>query len=133
MTSRKCSDCELEGDVEAEDGFCKPFKNVENPRPPKIGQEKYHKIVLCYGLLKCKTCSGLWNRDVNSANNIWKCARNAIRGDKDGFHGRPKYLERTTGPHAGYGPFARKFQLGVNLVNVLLPSRSTTKVDLNRK
>ena len=37
----------------------------------------------------CKTCYALWNRDENSARNIYKIAYNAIHG-KD----RPKYMRR---------------------------------------
>ena len=40
-------------------------------------------------LLKCKTCCGVWNRDINSATNIYRIAKNAINGLK-----RPKYLCR---------------------------------------
>ena len=43
----------------------------------------------CHGLLKCKTCCGVWNRDVNSATNIYRIAKNAINGLE-----RPKYLCR---------------------------------------
>ena len=42
-----------------------------------------------HGLLKCKTCGNVWNRDVNSATNIYRIAKNAI----DGLE-RPKYLSR---------------------------------------
>ena len=41
------------------------------------------------GLLTCKKCSGVWNRDVNSATNIYRIAKNAINGLE-----RPKYLCR---------------------------------------
>jgi len=39
--------------------------------------------------LTCKKCSGVWNRDVNSATNIYRLAKNAINGLE-----RPKYLCR---------------------------------------
>jgi transposase len=37
----------------------------------------------------CKKCSGIWNRDVNGATNIYKIAKNAIKKKE-----RPKYLCR---------------------------------------
>jgi transposase len=40
-----------------------------NPKPYKSGN------ILCYGLLTCKKCSGVWNRDVNSATNIYNCKK----------------------------------------------------------
>lgn len=40
-------------------------------------------------LIKCQTCLGVWNRDVNSATNICRIAKNAINGLE-----RPKYLCR---------------------------------------
>lgn len=42
-----------------------------------------------YFLLTCKKCSGVWNRDVNGATNIYRIAKNAINGLE-----RPKYLCR---------------------------------------
>ena len=45
--------------------------------------------ILVHGLLTCKKCSGVWNRDVNSATNIYRIAKNAINGLE-----RPKYLCR---------------------------------------
>jgi hypothetical protein len=39
--------------------------------------------------LTCKKCSGVWNRDVNGATNIYKIAKNAIKKEE-----RPKYLSR---------------------------------------
>ncbi len=45
--------------------------------------------ILVHGLLTCKKCSGVWNKDVNSATNIYIIAKNAINGLE-----RPKYLYR---------------------------------------
>jgi hypothetical protein len=45
--------------------------------------------ILIHGLLTCKKRSSVWNRDVNSATNIYKISKNAINGI-----GRPKYLCR---------------------------------------
>ena len=76
-TSCMCSICKTEI------GRCEKFQIRENPKPYKSGN------ILCHGLLKCKTCCGVWNRDVNSATNIYRIAKNAINGLK-----RPKYLCR---------------------------------------
>ena len=58
-TSCQCPHCER----------CKKVvvKRYQNLRPWKI---KDRPLVTCYRLVKCKTCSGLWNRDVNSSLNI---------------------------------------------------------------
>ena len=47
--------------------------------------------ILVYGLIKCKTCLGVWNRDVNGSTNIYRIAKNAINELE-----RPKYLCRVT-------------------------------------
>lgn len=74
-TSCKCSSCE--------GGSCEKFMMRENPKPFREG------FNLCWGLLKCKTCDGVWNRECNGATNIYKIAFNSING-KD----RPNYLSR---------------------------------------
>jgi hypothetical protein len=76
-TSCMCSICK------DETGRCEKFQIIENPKPYKSGN------ILCHGLLTCKKCSGVWNRDVNSATNIYRIAKNAINGLE-----RPKYLCR---------------------------------------
>jgi hypothetical protein len=76
-TSCMCSICK------EETGRCEKFQIRENPKPYKSGN------ILCHGLLTCKKCSGVWNRDVNSATNIYRIAKNAINGLE-----RPKYLCR---------------------------------------
>jgi transposase len=38
---------------------------------------------------KCKSCSGVWNRDCNGATNIYKIVKNAINKID-----RPRYLCR---------------------------------------
>ena len=76
-TSCMCSICK------DETGRCGKFQIKENPKPYKSGN------ILCHGLLKCKTCCGLWNRDVNGDTNIYRIAKNAINGLE-----RPKYLCR---------------------------------------
>jgi len=76
-TSCRCSAC---------GGECKTFRECQNPRP-------YRTVsVLRHGLVKCKTCSRLWNRDTNAASNIWKVSVSAIRGEE-----RPDYLRRAGG------------------------------------
>ncbi len=76
-TSCRCSACGGE--------WAKPktFRVCEKPRPYRTGS------ILRHGLVKCDTCSTLWNRDTNAASNIWKIAVRAIRGDA-----RPDYLRR---------------------------------------
>jgi len=76
-TSCMCSICKTEF------GRCEKFQIIKNPKPYKSGN------ILCHGLLTCKKCSGVWNRDVNSATNIYIIAKNAINGLE-----RPKYLCR---------------------------------------
>jgi len=76
-TSCMCSICKTEI------GRCEKFQIRKNPKPYKSGN------ILCHGLLKCKTCNNVWNRDVNSATNIYRIAKNAINGLE-----RPKYLCR---------------------------------------
>jgi len=76
-TSCMCSICKNEI------GRCEKFQIRENPKPYKSGN------ILVHGLIKCKTCLGVWNRDVNGATNIYRIAKNAINGLE-----RPKYLCR---------------------------------------
>ena len=76
-TSCMCSICK------EETGRCDKFQIRKNPKPYKSGN------ILVHGLLTCKKCSGVWNRDVNGATNIYRIAKNAI----DGLE-RPKYLFR---------------------------------------
>jgi len=76
-TSCMCSICKTEI------GRCEKFQIRENPKPYKSGN------ILVHGLIKCKTCLGVWNRDVNGATNIYRIAKSAINGIE-----RPKYLCR---------------------------------------
>jgi len=73
-TSCRCSSCE---------GLNEKFKVMKNPKPYRSGS------VLVHGLLKCKSCSGVWNRDCNGATNIYKIVKNAINKID-----RPSYLCR---------------------------------------
>ena len=76
-TSCKCSKCE--------GGSCEKFMVRENPKPFRSN------LQLSHGLLVCKKCANVWNRDCNGATNIYKIAFNAVN-KKD----RPDYLKRTT-------------------------------------
>jgi hypothetical protein len=82
-TSKKCSNCEKTGDVE---GICEDVKRVVNPRPWRRAE---NPTVNCHGLRKCNYCEKLWNRDVNAANNIWKCADAARKREP-----RPLHLQK---------------------------------------
>ncbi|MDF0682719.1 MAG: zinc ribbon domain-containing protein [Candidatus Nitrosocosmicus sp.] len=79
-TSCMCSHCK------AEDGRCDTFIKRKSPKP-FVDQTKIFPV---HGVLICKKCNTVWNRDVNSATNIYRIAKYAIEG-KD----RPKYLERS--------------------------------------
>ena len=63
-----------------------------NPRPYR------NNLRIVHGLLKCKTCSSVWNRDCNGATNIYKIAYNAVNGLS-----RPLHLCRTQ-PHTSMLP-----------------------------
>ena len=75
-TSCKCSKCGCDNEK---------FKVMPNPKPYRKGN------ILIHGLLKCKSCSGVWNRDVNGATNIYKIAKNSINRVE-----RPSYLCRSS-------------------------------------
>lgn len=80
-TSCKCHNCKS---TELETGSCEKFRMCENPRPWKAGEQ-----TLRHGLVKCKTCQCLWNRDVLSSLNmeaIGTCAKLGLQ--------RPDYLCR---------------------------------------
>ena len=74
-TSCRCSKCE--------GGICEKFLPRMNPKPNK------EDIRLVHGLLRCKSGCGTWNRDRNSASNIYKIASNALHN-----MARPSYLCR---------------------------------------
>jgi len=79
-TSCRCHNCQ------SDDGVNSTFRKCQNPRP-----WRKDTITTRHGLLKCKTCSGLWNRDLNSSLNIRLITENAIEG-----LGRPEFLMRNT-------------------------------------
>jgi transposase len=74
-TSCMCSKCC--------EGKCEKFITRENPKPYKKGK------ILVHGVLICKKCNAVWNRDVNGATNIFRIVKNMI--DKKE---RPEYLCR---------------------------------------
>ncbi len=49
-----------------------------------------YKITAVHGLLSCKNCANVWNRDCNGATNIYKIAYNSIHKID-----RPSYLCRS--------------------------------------
>jgi hypothetical protein len=76
-TSCKCSNCE------DEKGDCIKFRTGRNPKPNK------NNSILKHGVLICKKCNAVWNRDENSSRNIYKIAYNAINKIE-----RPVYMCR---------------------------------------
>ncbi|KAH9255176.1 hypothetical protein BASA81_006616 [Batrachochytrium salamandrivorans] len=77
-TSCTCFGCE--------GGACEKFRSVTNPRP---WMRAKRPMVLRHGLLRCKTCERLWNRDRNGSLNIMRCAQAARLGGQ-----RPSYMTR---------------------------------------
>lgn len=80
-SSCKCYKCKS---AEPDTGYCEKFRMCENPRPWKSGEQ-----VLRHGLVKCKTCHCLWNRDVLSSLNMEAIGTHAKQGLP-----RPSYLAR---------------------------------------
>jgi len=81
-TSCRCYKCQ---------GQCETFRTCPNPKPWKS-----EETTTRHGLLMCQTCSGLWNRDVNSSLNILRIAEDTLAG-----RGRPEYLQREKKPDGG--------------------------------
>lgn len=79
-TSCRCSACE---------GETSTFRECVNPRPWRRAAQP---VVLRHGLVKCKTCARLWNRDTNASRNIRKIMTNELSGLS-----RPEYLSRARG------------------------------------
>lgn len=78
-TSCRCSACE---------GECSTFRECINPR---FWMREKQPTVFRHGLVMCKTCSRVWNRDTNGALNMYKVMNETIQGN-----GRPQYLSRTS-------------------------------------
>ncbi len=83
-TSCRCSVCE---------GETSTFRECVNPRP---WRRAVQPVVIRHGLVKCKTCARLWNRDTNASRNIHKIIMNEIAGLD-----RPAYLRRAIGSLSG--------------------------------
>ena len=64
-------------------GDCNKFMIRENPKPYK------NNLGFIHGLIACKKCSNVWNRDCNGATNIYKIAESHINNNI-----RPNYLCR---------------------------------------
>ena len=80
-TSCKCSHCQHE------DGKCETFRVRLDPNKKKPDEKRHLRKV--HGLLVCRKCERLWNRDVNSAINTARLTREMISGRP-----RPEYLSR---------------------------------------
>lgn len=81
-TSCRCFRCQ---------GMCETFRKCPNPKPWRC-----EETTTRHGLLMCQTCSGLWNRDVNSSLNILRIVEDTLAGK-----GRPEYLRREKKPDGG--------------------------------
>ena len=84
-TSCQCSHCQSEG------AKCVKFRVRLEPNKQRAIEER--RLRLVHGLLACKTCGRLWNRDVNSSINIARLTRQALE-----TQGRPAYLSRQSTP-----------------------------------
>lgn len=77
-TSKRCCKCK------SNDSDCEKFLIKDNPRPWK------NDTNVCHGLVKCKTCKTMFNRDINASCNILEIITSTING-----RDRPEYLART--------------------------------------
>lgn len=82
-TSCKCSHCQHE------DGKCETFRVRRDPNRKKKDEDRHLRKV--HGILVCRKCRTLWNRDVNSAINTARLTRERLEGRE-----RPAYLSRLT-------------------------------------
>ena len=67
-------------------GECETFRKCNHPKP-----WKKETTITRHGLLSCKNCSRLWNRDVNGSLNILRIVTDTLEGK-----GRPLALTRGT-------------------------------------
>ena len=84
-TSCQCSHCQEEA------AKCEKFRVRLDPNTKKDDSDRHLRLV--HGLLACKTCGRVWNRDVNSAINIARITRESIE-----CRGRPTFLSRQSNP-----------------------------------
>ena len=75
-TSLSCSNCKMRA---ATTEYCKRVSD------PKLRRKRQRLLGtsrrFCHGLIRCKECGELWNRDFNRARNIWRLSYHAIKGD----------------------------------------------------
>jgi hypothetical protein len=74
-----------------EDAKCEKFRVRLEPKKKLAENERHLRLV--HGLLACKKCNKLWNRDVNSAINTARLTRESLAG-----RSRPTYLSRVATP-----------------------------------
>ena len=84
-TSKMCCNCK------SVEGICEKFLLKESPRPWR----KKNGMNLCHGLVKCKICLTMFNRDMNSSINIRMIASSALANKKKERE-RPEYLQRNS-------------------------------------
>ncbi len=115
-TSCRCHNCQ------SEEGVNEKFRKCRNPRPwmrMRKNKEKQKHDYLRHGLLKCKTCKGLWNRDLNSSLNIHRIIECAIQSKF-----RPAYLCRgkqiNTTISVPVKVICKKLQVGVPLLPTVI-------------
>uniref|UniRef100_A0A7S0YNM6 Cas12f1-like TNB domain-containing protein n=1 Tax=Polytomella parva TaxID=51329 RepID=A0A7S0YNM6_9CHLO len=82
QTSCQCSSCQDDS------AKCEKFRMRLDPNTKKLPEKRHLRLV--HGLLRCSSCSKLWNRDVNAAINIVRLTREILTGN-----GRPNYLDRS--------------------------------------
>jgi hypothetical protein len=88
-TSVQCAFCKKE------DGRCETFLRRKHPKAHTADSERECRARLVHGLLRCQSCSRLWNRDVNAAINITRLTCCALAGEP-----RPDYLARPSAARA---------------------------------
>ena len=110
-TSCKCSHCQHE------DGKCETFRLRFDPNKKKPDEKRHLRKV--HGLLICRKCKRLWNRDVNSAINIARLTRERISG-----RNRPEYLSR----QANQGTALNRGVTSTSSLNVLSPIRKRMRI-----
>ncbi len=113
-TSCRCHNCQ------SEEGINEKFRKCRNPRPWMCKRKNIEKHdYLRHGLLKCKTCKGLWNRDLNSSLNIYRIVECAIQHKQ-----RPTYLCRgkqiNTTTSVPVKVICKKLQVGVPLATMVI-------------
>ena len=87
-TSCTCSEC-FDG-ARTEKFRCVANPKNRNKRPAGDDERATPETtMLCHGLVRCKICHRLWNRDVNGARNIYRLAVRHYNG-----LGRPRHLRR---------------------------------------